>query len=270
MREAMREVVRLEGVLFAVALARLTRFQPAASRQASDDLVVRAQRYHPLVAALAGGAAGCVLAALGLVLPGAAAVLVAWAVLVWLMRGRGPLGVARVAEALSAGKGAAGTLGLLDVPWIGASGALALGLVIGMQVVLLAEIFTGASWHAAAATLVLGQGLGAMAAMHIRAAHIPARASGVEVHAFGATPDGYRVALASVLILAVPLVLSAGPAAGIGALIGAVGLGQAFREAFQRRIGGYTEACLGGIHEVAALGATLGATVGMAIGGALG
>ena len=253
----MREALKLEGELFALALARLTRLRVGARGPVSDDLEVRAVKYHPAVGLVVGGIGALVFWAAALVLPLAAALVLSLVATVLATGAYHERGLVLAAEALLAGDGRDRALAVLDRGRAGTAGALALGLVLALKLVLLG----GLPVWPAGVVLIVAHVVGRMAAVHINATSVSARSAGMQLYMPGVTPDGYRVALATTLAALLLAVLVVGPGAAFCGMIGAIALGQVLRIAVLRVIGGYTGACLGGAQQLGELGFVLGVLV---------
>lgn len=250
----MYAALRLEGQLFFIALGYLTRLPVPPDLPESDDLMVRSVKYHPAVGALVGLCGALMLWSAAAVLPWAAAVVLSLAVTLLLTGAFHEHGLAEAAEGLGAGRNRAEVLRIMDGARFGYYGALTLGLVLALKLVLLAS-FSG---PVAGVALIAGHAAGRMAAVHVTATTVYARSEGMKRFVPGVTWEGYRIALAMTLLMLAALIEVAGTwAAGFG-FAGSVLLAQGFRRVFLTRIGGYTGDCLGGSQQMGELGLYLG------------
>ncbi|WP_323769126.1 adenosylcobinamide-GDP ribazoletransferase [Antarctobacter sp.] len=250
----MRSAVRLEAVLFWLAVRYLTRLPVPRGLPESDDLMVRAVKYHPGVGALVGALAALVLWAGAPVLPWPVAVLLSLAATLLVTGAFHEAGLAGAAEGLTAGRARGEIIAMMDRRQFGLYGALAVGLCLALKLALIASF----PLAVAAAGLVAGHATGRMAAVHVTATTSHALSEGMQKFVPKVTADGYRVALTLTLVALALLTAVAGIGAVLCGFIGAVLLGQAFRAWSVSRIGGYTGECLGGAEQMAELGFYLG------------
>lgn len=250
----MRNAVRLEADLFWLAVRYLTALPVPRGLPESDDLMVRAVKYHPGVGALVGLLGALVLWAAAPVLPVTTAVLLSLAITLLVTGAFHEAGLVGAVEALTGGRDRAEIIALMDQRRFGIYGALALGLVLALKVSLIAAL----PLAVAAAGLVAAHATGRMAAVHVTGTTIHARSEGMQKFVPKVTTDGYRVALTLTMVALIPLTLVAGIGAVLSGFAGAVLLGQAFRIWGINRIGGYTGDCLGGAQQLAELGFYLG------------
>lgn len=254
----MRDRLRLEGELFVLALEAVIRvpLRPAGLR--SDDLMVRSLRYGPLAGAIVGAFGALVLLGSSLLVPTAAAVLIAMIAMLLLTGAAEQRDTACAIDGLAAGRRRSDVMARMSLPGLDARGALALGCGLGLRWALLVGFVGEQGVGLAASALILGQALGHMARVHVKATTLAARREGMKARLFESTDDGYRVALAATLAMAGLTVMQAGPMAGLGAMLGAIAAGQIMRWIFVRRLGGYTREGLAAVQVMAELGAYLG------------
>lgn len=250
----MRGQVRLEWQLFLLAVQFLTRIPVPRDLPFSDDLLIRATKYYPLVGALIGALGGAVLWLAALALPGVAAVILSLAATLLLTGAFHEDGLADAADGLGGGLTRERALEIMRDSRIGTYGAVTLGTALALKVSLLSALAPGAAWVA----LVAGHALGRMAAVHVVATTGYARDVGAKFVAPSVTPDGYRVAVAQSLVVLIGLVwvFGAGPAALAMGLC--ILLPHLYRQMFLRKIGGYTGDCLGGTQQIGELSIYLG------------
>ena len=250
----MYAALRLEGQLFLLALRYLTRIPVPRGLPVSDDLMVRAVKYHPTVGALVGGIGALVLWAAAPMLPWATVVILSLAATLVATAGFHEAGLADAAEGLSVGRDRAGVIKIMDHTRLGTYGALTLALVLGVKLSLLAGFSVGQACMA----LIAAHAVGRMAAVHVTLTTIYARSEGMQKFVPKVTPDGYRVALACTLVVLALVLVPLGGGAVLCGFIGSILLAQAFRALCVARIGGYTGDCLGGSVQFGELGFYLG------------
>ena len=220
----------------------------------SDDLMVRAVKYHPTVGALVGGIGALVLWAAAPMLPWATVVILSLAATLVATAGFHEAGLADAAEGLSVGRDRAEVIKIMDHTRLGTYGALTLALVLGVKLSLLAGFSVGQACMA----LIAAHAVGRMAAVHVTLTTIYARSEGMQKFVPKVTPDGYRVALACTLVVLALVLVPLGGGAVLCGFIGSILLAQAFRALCVARIGGYTGDCLGGSVQFGELGFYLG------------
>ncbi|MBV7392863.1 adenosylcobinamide-GDP ribazoletransferase [Mameliella sediminis] len=250
----MPAALRLEVQLFLLAVQYLTRLPVPRDLPVSDDLMVRAVKYHPAVGALVGGIGALVLWAAVPVLPWSAALILSLAATLLATAAFHEAGLADAAEGLAVGRDRAEVMSIMDGTRLGTYGALALSLVTGLKLALL----SGFPPEVAGAALIAGHAVGRMASVHVTLTTVYARSEGMQKFVPKVTPDGYRVALAITLLVLAGLTLEVGGGATICAFLVGTVLAQAFRAWFVARIDGYTGDCLGGSQQTGELGVYLG------------
>ncbi|QRF66712.1 adenosylcobinamide-GDP ribazoletransferase [Ponticoccus alexandrii] len=250
----LHRTLRLEGTLFLMALGYLTRLPVPADLPESDDLKVRAVKYQPAVGALVGGIAATVLWLASTVLPGIVAVLLGVAAAIVVTGAFHEDGLADAADGLGAGRDRNQTLRIMNDARLGTYGGLALGLVLALRVALLAAMPP----LEAGLALIAAHGVARMGVVHVMARNTSAHLVGLRALMPNVTPDGYRIALASTLVLMVPLVLAVGPLTTSFGFVAAVLCAQVVRVLFIRRIGGWTGDCLGAAQQLGEVGFYLG------------
>ncbi len=251
---SLRESLRTEWTLFLLALQFLTRLPVPRDLPFSDDLLIRATRYYPLVGLLIGslGAVVLVLAARWLALP--VAVLLSLAATLAATGAFHEDGLADAADGLWGGLTVARRLEIMRDSRIGTYGAVTLGTVLALKVALLASLTPAqAAW-----VLLLGHALGRMAAVHVIATTRYARDAGAKFVAPTVTPDGYRLALAMSVGVLMLGIMALGTGAALCGLVLCILLAQAMRRICLDKIGGYTGDCLGATQQLGELGIYLG------------
>lgn len=246
--------IRIEWHLFLLAVQFLTRVPVPRDLPFSDDLLIRATKYYPLVGACVGAAGGVVLYAAAQVLPPLPAVLLSLAATLLLTGAFHEDGLADAADGLGGGLTRDRALEIMRDSRIGTYGAVTLGMALALKVSLLASMTAGT----AALALIAGHALGRMAAVHVVATTRYARDVGAKFVAPSVTPDGYRVAVAISVVILIGAVLTFGVMASATAMVLCILIAHAYRLMFLRKIGGYTGDCLGGTQQVGELGIYLG------------
>lgn len=253
----MKDALRLEWQLFQLAMRFLTCLPVARDLDGSDDLRVRANKYFPLVGALVGAAGAGVFWLACLWLPQSAALILSLAATLLITGAFHEEGLANAAEGLCRGAGRVQVLEMMVHPGLGLFGALAVALTLALKLVLLAQMPV----ILAGVALVLGHMIGMMAVVHVIATTPYAHSNGLQVAAPYITGDGYRFALACAVLILLAGSMLFGPWPTLFILLGSIVLGQAFRSAMMRKMGGYNSDCLGAVMQLGELGAYLGLAV---------
>ena len=200
----------------------------------------------PLIGALIGGiTGGLLIAGVELGLPALAAALIALAAAALLTGALHEDGLADCADAFGGGQSRERKLEIMHDSRIGTYGVIALIVVLGLRVVLLAALSVIGWWAVAcvAAAAAASRGLIPLA-MRLSA---PARTDGLGAGA--GTPPWLAVLIAGALALAAALG-AAWPYAGLIAFVAAmIGAGSLLWLA-RRQIGGYTGDVLGAVQQV--------------------
>lgn len=246
---------REEAARLRLAVALLTRLPVRAPVEANGTRAAAAARYYPLVGAAIGALAGAVFWLAHLVFPVELALLLSTAASLLATGALHEDGFADACDGLGGGRTRECALEIMRDSRLGTYGAAGLGLVLAAKILSLAAV------PAAAVPWLLV------------AAHAASRASAVLALATGtyardtgmARPVAGGVGRGS---LALALGLGAGGGALLGAavapaalLAGVAGLAAghiAMRAAYERKLGGYTGDCLGGVQQTSELGMYLG------------
>lgn len=250
----LRDRLRVEVNLFLLAVQFLTRVPVPRDLPFSDDLLIRATKYYPLVGACVGLACGAVLWLAALLWPQPVAVLLSMAFSLRLTGAFHEDGLADAADGLGGGLTRDRALEIMRDSRIGTYGAVTLGTALALKAALLMAMTPGQ----AVLALVAGHALGRMAAVHVIATTPYARDVGAKFTVPTVTDDGYRVALATTLVVTAALVLGAGMPQAATAMVMCIAVAQAFRLVVVRKLGGYTGDCLGGTQQLGELGVYLG------------
>ncbi|MDU8911237.1 adenosylcobinamide-GDP ribazoletransferase [Aestuariicoccus sp. MJ-SS9] len=251
----MKDSLRIELNLLLLAVQFLTRLPVPRDLPFSDDLLIRATKYYPLVGCLIGAIGGAVLWLAALWLPATAAVLLSLAATLLATGAFHEDGLADAADGLGGGLTAERAMEIMRDSRIGTYGAVALGTALALKVALLSTLPPGT----AAALLVAGHGLGRMASVHVIATTGYARDKGAKFVAPTVTADGYRVALGTSLAILLAMMLGFGIGAAFFAILVSIAIAQVFRALILRKLGGYTGDCLGATMILGELGVYLGA-----------
>ncbi len=239
--------------LLLCAVQFLTRLPTPALRGFEPDWITRSARYFPLVGLLIGGLSALVLLGASQVWSGWVPAILALGVGFLLTGGFHEDGLADTADGLGGGQTRERRLEIMKDSRVGTYGVLALVGVLGAKAATLATLTP----LNAALALLAAHGVGRVAAVAAMAAlpHVSDRADAK----YKPAPDGVKPA--EVLVAAVlglwPLLL-APPAAALAGLALAAVLAIALALVARRMIGGYVGDVLGGIEQVAELGALLG------------
>lgn len=243
-----------EWHLFLLAVQFLTRLPVPKDLPFSDDLLIRATRYYPLVGLVVGAIGATVLFVASMGLPFTVAVLLSMAATIFATGAFHEDGLADAADGLGGGLTRDRALEIMRDSRIGTYGAVTLGLALALK----AAALTSFAPLDAAMALLVGHACSRMAAVQVVSRDDYARDKGAKFVAPTVTADGYRFAALTTLILCGVAAVWFGPmatvtAAGIAALAGLF-----FRSMFIRKLGGYTGDCLGGTQQVTEIGIYLG------------
>ena len=250
----MMDRVRTEWHLFLLAVQFLTRLPVPSGTPFSDDLLIRATRYYPLVGALVGCIGAAVLYAAALVLPMSVAVILSMAATVFATGAFHEDGLADAADGLGGGMTRDRALEIMRDSRIGNYGAVTLGFVLALKAALLMSFEpVTAVW-----ALIIGHSISRMAAVRVIANDGYAREEGAKFVAPTVTSDGYRIALAIALVAVSVAVGVFGLAAAMLGLAVASAAAWVFRAMFLRKLQGETGDCLGGVQQLFELGFYLG------------
>lgn len=240
--------------VFLLAVQFLTRLPVPRDLPFSEDLLIRATRYYPLVGLIVGTIGAAVLLAVAQALPMAVAVLLSLAATILATGAFHEDGLADAADGLGGGLTRERALEIMRDSRIGTYGAVTLGLALALK----AALLIGFSPLDAAMALLVGHGASRMAAVQVVARDTYARETGAKFVAPTVTPDGYRFALVTTALLWLVAAVWFGPGAALLGAATAVVVGMAFRSIFLRKLQGYTGDCLGGMQQLTELGFYLG------------
>ncbi len=239
---------------FLLAVQFLTRLPVPQELPFSDDLLIRATRFYPLVGLIVGAIGAAVLYAAALVWPMPVAVLLSIAATIFATGAFHEDGLADAADGLGGGLTRERALEIMRDSRIGTYGTVTLGLVLALKA---AALMSLAPLDAAAA-LLIGHGVSRMAAVQVVQWDDYARDKGAKFVAPTVTPEGYRVALITALVIMAAAVFWFGVPPILTGVVIAVLAGWRLRVIFLRKLGGYTGDCLGGMQQMTELGLYLG------------
>ena len=264
---------RTELSAFGLAMRLLTRWpllrrraDPAADPASSAGAPTAAQAstavpYYPLVGMLIGTFAGVVFFLAHLVFPVILAVVLATAATLLATGALHEDGFADACDGLGGGATRERALEIMRDPRLGTYGAAGLGLLLAARVLaLVAAPVETIPWllvaaHAASrASMALALATGTYA-----------RAAGIAAPLAESSPSGGRVAFAILIgsTASCTLLFEVTPAVFLAAIGGLVLGHLLMRLAYQRKLGGYTGDCLGGVQQASELGMYLGALAAM-------
>lgn len=250
----MNNRLRLEWHLFLLAVQFLTRVPVPKDLPFSDDLLIRATRYYPLVGVCLGLACGVVLWVGSMIWPQPVAVVLSMAAGLALTGAFHEDGLADAADGLGGGLTRERALEIMRDSRIGTYGAVTLGTVLALKASLL-MVFDPT---AAILALVGGHALGRMAAVHVIATTPYARDVGAKFTVPTVTRDGYSFALACAGIVGLSMVVGFGVVPVAIALLLALCVTVVFRALLRRKLGGYTGDCLGATQQLSEVAVYLG------------
>ncbi|WP_435310123.1 adenosylcobinamide-GDP ribazoletransferase [Primorskyibacter sedentarius] len=244
----------LELHLFLLALRYLTHLPVPRDLPSSDDLMIRATKYYPAVGLVIGGVSATLLWLLAQLIPMPVAVLVSMGLTMLLTGAFHEDGLADAADALGGGATRRDVLKILRDSRLGTYGALSLAMVLAIKAACLMAL---PLW-AACSALVAGHALSRMGIVQVIAATQYAPHEGSKYRPPGVTPDGYRFALVSAVVLALVMVPIFGLWAQATAIVMSFLAMSGFAQSFLRKLSGYTLECLGGCQQFAELGFYIG------------
>ena len=250
MRRA-REELRL---LF-LAVQLLTRWPVSASTKADFARSLDAVRYYPLVGAAIGAFAGGVFWLAHLAFPLGLALVLSTAATLLATGALHEDGFADACDGLGGGRTRERVLEIMRDSRLGTYGAAGLGLMLAAKILALSAVPPDAvPW-----LLISAHAASRSSAVLALATGTYARDAGMAQPVSGALGSGN---LALVLVFgagAVALLLTVvAPAAALAGIAGLAAGHLAMRAAYERRLGGYTGDCLGGVQQTSELGMYLG------------
>lgn len=251
---------REEIAAFLLAVQFLTRLPVRSPHLATEARLAAAPRYHPLVGALIGAFSGGVFWLAHLVFPASLSAVLAVAASLAATGALHEDGFADTCDGLGGGATRERALEIMRDSRLGTYGAAGLGLMLAAKVLALAATPAEAvPW-----LLIAGHAASRSSAVLALATGTYVRDTGIAQPVADAVG---RVSLALALATgaaAACLVLAA--AAPTAVLVGLGGLAAghvAMRSLYERKLGGYTGDCLGGVQQTSELGMYLGVAAAM-------
>ena len=247
--------VREEWGLLLVAVQLLTRWPVRAPVEASAARSGAAARYYPLVGAAIGAFAGAAFWITHLVFPVGLALVLSTAAALLATGAFHEDGFADACDGLGGGRTRERALEIMRDSRLGTYGAAGLALMLAAKVLALAAAPAGAiPW-----LLIAAHAASRSSAVLALATSAYAREAGIaRPVADTLGPGSLVLALAIGVAAAALLLLVFEPPVLAAGLVG-LGVGHlAMRAAYERKLGGYTGDCLGGVQQTSELGMYLG------------
>ncbi len=255
MRGGSRSRIREEAELALLALQLLTRIPVRTPRKASEARAGAATRYYPLVGAAVGAIAGLVFWLAHIVFPLELALVLSAVASLLVTGALHEDGFADACDGLGGGRTRERALEIMRDSRLGTYGVAGLALMLAAKILALAAAPSAAlPWlliaaHAASrSSVVLALATGAYA-----------RDAGMAKPVSGAVGGG---SLTLALVFGAGalglLMMVLAPFAVLAGLAGLAAGHLAMRAAYERKLGGYTGDCLGGVQQTSELGMYLG------------
>ena len=240
---------------FALAVQFLTRLPVPAANAYSPERLAAAVRYYPLVGALIGGLCAAVFWLAHLWLPQTVSVLVAVATGLAATGAFHEDGLADTFDGLGATGDRDRALEIMRDSRLGAFGAVALAVALGLKVAAL----TNLAPTAVVAALVAGHGLSRLSSVVALETGTYVREAGVATPVTARMgPAGWFAVLIAGIALAAGLVWMLSPLATALAFGGLAAGHVPMRLWYERRLGGYTGDTLGAVQQCSEIGLYLG------------
>ena len=220
-----------EWQVFLLAVQFMTRLPVPGDVPYSDDLLIRATRYYPLVGLLVGTIGAVVLLVSESLLPVQIAVLLSMAATVFATGALHEDGLADAADGLGGGTTHARVLDIMRDSRIGIYGAVTLGFVLAIKASVMMTIPVSDMMVA----LIVGHVLSRMAAVQVVSRDSYAREEGAKFVTPSVTSDGYWFALTTTGAVLAVSVAWFGLGATLVSLVVAAGLSVVFRAMFPPR-----------------------------------
>lgn len=245
---------RSEWHVFLLAVQFLTRLPVPKDLPFSDELLIRATRYYPLVGLVVGAIGALVLALASSGLPWPAVILLSMAATIFATGAFHEDGLADAADGLGGGMTRERALEIMRDSRIGTYGTVTLGLVLALKAAVLMS-FTPAF---AAVAVIVAHGASRMVPVYVVAKHEYAREVGAKFVAPTVSPGGLRVAAVTTAVILLVGATVLGPVAVLVGIGIALLASWVFRAMFLRKLQGYTGDCLGALQQLSELGFYLG------------
>ena len=255
MSGARRSRAREELELLLLAVQLLTRVPVPLREPPPEARSGAAARYYPLVGAAVGAFAGAVFWAAHLVLPLGLALVLATAASLLATGAFHEDGFADACDGLGGGRTRERALEIMRDSRLGTYGAAGLGLMLAAKVLALAALPP----DAIPGLLVAAHAASRSSAVLALATGDYAREVGIARPVSGTVGAGSLAFALAIGAAAVALPLAAlGPGALLAGLAGLAVGHVAMRAAYERKLGGYTGDCLGGVQQTSELGMYVG------------
>ena len=247
----MREELRAQ---FLLALQFLTRLPVGGPEDYSPERLRRSPAFYPAVGAAIGVVAGVLAWGLALVFPPVVAVILSTLAGLLITGGLHEDGLADLCDGLGSGQSRDRALEIMRDSRLGTHGVLALLMVLGGKVAVLAALPV---W-ALPAVLIAGHSACRASMLVVMATSDYVRAEGAGSGVSGRmTGPLLHVAVLTTVAALLPLLVLA-PLALLGGVLGLVFAHAALRQRFEARLGGYTGDCLGATQQLSEIGLYLG------------
>ena len=246
---------REEFAVFLLAVQFLTRWPVRSPAVFSEARLAASTRYYPLVGALIGAFAGGVFWLAHLAFPAGLALVLSTAATLLATGALHEDGFADTCDGIGGGATRERALEIMRDSRLGTFGAAGLGLVLAAKILALAATPPAVvPWlliaaHAASRSCAV---LAIATGTCVRDAGIAKRVAGA------AGPGGLALALATGAAAVCVLFAVAAPVVVPAGLAGLAAGHLAMRTVYERKLGGYTGDCLGGVQQMSELGMYLG------------
>lgn len=249
----MTKGLRDEFGLFLLAVQFLTRIPIPKDTPYSDNLLISATKYYPLVGIMIGAIGAAVLGVSAQVLPISVAVLLSLAATIFATGAFHEDGLADAADGLGGGLTRERSLEIMRDSRIGTYGAVTLGTALAIKVAALMSF----SVPAACAALVFGHSTSRAVSVGVIFTSAYAREDAAKFVVPTVTANGaiFAFATGAITFVATLVVFGFGAFTAVAAM---AALALFFRRMFLRKLGGYTGDCLGGTQQLAEIGFYLG------------
>ena len=246
---------REEFAVFLLAVQLLTRWPVHSPAVFTEARLAASTRYYPLVGALIGAFAGGVFWLAHLVFPVSLALVLSTAASLLATGAFHEDGFADACDGLGGGATRAHALEIMRDSRIGTYGAAGLGLMLAAKVLALAATPPAVvPW-----LLIAAHAASRSSAVLVIATSACVRDTGIAKPVAGAIrPGSLALALATGAAALCVLFTVAAPAVVLAGFAGLAAGHLAMRAAYERKLGGYTGDCLGGVQQMSELGMYLG------------
>ena len=246
---------REEFAVFLLAVQLLTRWPVRSPAVFTEARLTASPRYYPLVGALVGAFAGCVFWLAHLVFPPSLALVLSTAASLLATGALHEDGFADTCDGLGGGATRERALEIMRDSRLGAYGAAGLGLILAAKVLALSAAPPATiPW-----LLIAAHAASRSSAVLVIATSAYVRDAGIaKPVAEAIRPGSLALALATGAAAVCALFTVAAPAVVLAGFAGLAAGHLAMRAAYERKLGGYTGDCLGGVQQMSELGMYLG------------